>query len=480
MTGSLTALVTGAEGHQGLAVIRGLGLARVRVVAAGAHPHSLGFYSRFATHTARYTSPFQDTKAFVEDVLAIIRRTAPDLVIPAVESTLVALNARRAEIERHTILAAPEPAVLEYALDKGRTLDLAASVGVPIPRTARGGTARELLTAAARLRFPVAVKPRGNRLHPATAHRVDFKVRYARSLEELATLLAVVEADAAALLVQEFTPGMGRCVAAVCRHGEPLVLFPYERTREYPLSGGVSVVRRTIPLDQRLATWTTALLQAARWHGAAMVEYKYDRRLDRHTLMEINGRFQASTALSLDAGVNLPRLAACVHMGLEPPRMTPRVGVTERWLRGDVLALDDALARHAPSLGTPPGRRPALWSVLWPFLRDFRPGIRYDEFKWWDAVPGFVEGVRVGGMMLRMFAGALLAVMRAAGQLLMRMLRRPTVAPHSEAQPALPFKARHERVAAQDGVEDLGSPGMGEDPGSLPEEAATAIREMRH
>jgi len=160
--------------------------------------------------------------------------------------------------------------------------------------------------------FPVAIKPRGHGLHLTTANTLGFKVRYARSLAELQRLLQPFERDAHAVLVQEYAPGVGRCVAALCRHGEPIALFAYSREREFPLSGGVSVVRKSIPLDERLAAYTTALLRRIAWHGVAMVEFKYDRAADRYTLMEINGRFQASTALSLDAGINLPRLVGAI------------------------------------------------------------------------------------------------------------------------------------------------------------------------
>src|SRR5207237_10927252 len=87
----------------------------------------------------------------------------------------------------------------------------------------------------------------------------------------------------------------------------------YGPVREVPLSGGVSVLRESVKLDERLRRYVTALLKEIKWHGVAMVEFKYDERCDSYTLMEINGRFQASTALSLDAGLNLPYLVACLY-----------------------------------------------------------------------------------------------------------------------------------------------------------------------
>ena len=59
-------LVTGADQHQGLAVIRGLGLAGIPVIACGASPWSMGFHSRFAVERARYTPPFQSPPRFID------------------------------------------------------------------------------------------------------------------------------------------------------------------------------------------------------------------------------------------------------------------------------------------------------------------------------------------------------------------------------------------------------------------------------
>lgn len=411
-------LVTGADQHQGLAVIRGVGRAGIEVIAAGSTGRSLGSASRYANRSLVYASPFADPARCRADLLAIIAATRPAVVIPSVEATLVLLNEVRAELPAGTILAAPPAQILEYALDKGRTLRLAYQCGVPAPRSTTGDDVPTILREASSFTFPVAIKPRGHALHASTANALGFKARYARTPEELRAMLEPVARDGKALLVQEYAPGVGRCVSAVCDHGVPLALFAYERDREVPLTGGVSVVRRSIPLDPVLRRYTTALLAALGWHGVAMVEFKYDAARCRYTLMEINGRFQASTALSLDAGLNLPHLVAALFAGVPLPEVAPyRIGVEERWLRGDIAAL--AGAWRAPSGGTPGGdRSPGRLAATWRFVRDFRPAMHYDEFTWDDWRPALAElrslaalgvlwvGERCAGLVRRLLAPA--------------------------------------------------------------------------
>ncbi|HTO73775.1 MAG TPA: ATP-grasp domain-containing protein [Gemmatimonadales bacterium] len=407
MAADVRVLVTGADQHQGLAIIRGLGKAGIPVIACGSRTRSIGFRSRFATEHYTYTSPRQNKADFIRDILAIMDRTKPGLLIPGVESSLVVLDENRAEVERRAPLAAADSAALAVAVDKDATVRLAIRLGVPAPITVCCSTRAEALDQARTLRFPVAIKPRGNALHGPTSHRLDFKVRYARSPAELAQFLDSLGDAAGVPLIQECIRGTGVCVSAVMDHGRPLVLFPYRRVREVPLSGGVSVVRQSIALDPRLQQYVTALLGALRWHGIAMVEFKHDEDSDSYTLMEINPRFQASTALSLDAGLNLPQLVAHLY-GCAPaaPDVSQyQVGVRERWLEGDMMALYQHLmdGGSSASAANPLYRAPSRRGAILDFLKDFRPGVRYDEFKLYDWKPGLREAGVLGGLVAGWF-----------------------------------------------------------------------------
>ncbi len=395
MNRKMKVLVTGADQYQVLAVIRGLGLQGIPVIACGAEKRSIGFYSRFASEKYVYTSPFENQNQFVKDMLAIIEKTRPSLVFPVGESTLVALNEHRSEVERYAPLVAVSPEMLDATIDKWKTVQLAQRLNVPVPRTVRGSTLDEVLERASHLRFPVAIKPRGSRFYASTQHDFNFKVRYARDLDQLRKVLLPLQARTDYPLVQECVSGVAVCVSAVCNHGEPIALFPYRRVREVPLSGGVSVLRQSIPLNDELKGYVTALLKELKWHGVAMVEFKYNPQEKNYTLMEINPRFQASVALCLDSGLNLPYLVVSMFAGKALNGMSGhyKVGVRARWLRGDLIALyfhltgiSSEATRNNPFYVPPSKAR-----VLWEFLKDFRPGTKYDEFKTWDWKPALAE-----------------------------------------------------------------------------------------
>ncbi|HEX7938379.1 MAG TPA: ATP-grasp domain-containing protein [Gemmatimonadaceae bacterium] len=432
-------MVIGAEAHQGLAVIRGLGAAGADVIAAGAERRSLAFYSRYVMERVRHRSPLGDVDGFVRDICDAARRVAPDLILPATDATLAALLARRREVEQVAPLAAPPNATAAYALDKRAMLDLATSVGVPVPRSAVGATMEALLTHARLLRPPYVVKRRGHERSIAMSGDGGLAVRYAADRNELRRVLLPLAGEAEHLLVQEYVPGIGRCVASVWRQGRPVALFAYERERELPLSGGVSVVRRSIALDPELSALTTKLLATIGWHGVATVEFRYDRRTRRYNLMEINGRFPGATALCIDAGMNLPQLAMSVHLDRETPVAgTYRCNVRERWLYGDLAALLGTLKTiHGVPVGII-GRIVAFASALMPFVRDFGRVANYDEFRLADPKPGAMEA---WGMVSDAARAMAMAIAR-----LIRPSRKS--APRPEAAVPTPLPAARDIVSA--------------------------------
>src|SRR5205823_2531443 len=113
--------------------------------------------------------------------------------------------------------------------------------------------------------------------------------------------------------------------------------------REKPPSGGVSVLRESVPVDPIVRDQAIRLLGPLGWHGVAMLEYKQDRRTGTPYLMEVNGRFWGSLQLAVDAGVDFAYLAWQLALG-HRPEIAPsyRVGVKSRWLLGD---LDHLLTR---------------------------------------------------------------------------------------------------------------------------------------
>jgi predicted ATP-grasp superfamily ATP-dependent carboligase len=178
-------------------------------------------------------------------------------------------------------------------------------------------------------------------------------------------------------------------------NGKLRAQFAHRRLSEKPVTGGVSVYRESVEIDEALRDLSCALLGRFNWRGVAMVEYKRDAATSVPYLMEVNGRFWGSLQLAIDSGVDFPALLVSCALG-ESETVAPeyRVGVRSRWWWGQV---DHLVARLRPRLlaaqmlpGTPSATRALSDLVLGPF----RSGDYEEVLRWSDPRPFCYETIR--------------------------------------------------------------------------------------
>src|SRR5437867_1163334 len=179
----------------GLAAIRSLGRAGIRVLAVDHRPSALGFRSRYAE---RFLSPdpHQDETRFV----AFVRALGQVVVFPTHDEQLNLIARHLGDLD----VLAPFPAwdILERVQSKRVQLEEAEAAGVDIPRTAYPGTVEEAGAAAKELGFPLLVKPE---------HPIGFKQRFRRQAFRCENQVELAEAyeraSDFALMLQELIPG---------------------------------------------------------------------------------------------------------------------------------------------------------------------------------------------------------------------------------------------------------------------------------
>jgi predicted ATP-grasp superfamily ATP-dependent carboligase len=207
--------------------------------------------------------------------------------------------------------------------------------------------------------------------------------------------LEQIPADAYPVLLQQQINGFGLGVSVLLWESDLIAAFAHRRIREKPPSGGVSVLRESIPLDGRLLSQSLALLRNFKWKGVAMVEYKIDGDSGIPYLMEINGRFWGSLQLAIDAGVDFPNLLVQLALGANPkPVTTYRTGVRSRWEWGDIDHLLAIMLRPSKPISTPP-TVPKLqrFGAIADFVRGFNRINRTEVFRRDDPRPFYRETV---------------------------------------------------------------------------------------
>ena len=291
-----TALVTGAGGPAGVAVIRSL-LARgdVRVVAADMDRFAAGLY--LVPADQRVLVPPGLAAEFGDVVLGLCRLLGVDVLFPTVDVELPVLAARRSELAATGVaLACPSLAAVETCLDKLALARRCHGV-LPVPRTDLLGPA-----AAVGRRYPVIVKPRRG----AGSRGISV-------VESEAEVLSLGDDDTR--LVKDLLPGDEYSVDVFADvAGTVVAAVPRSRLR---VDSGVSVAGQTFH-DEELEQAARRVATAIGLTTVANVQLRRDRD-GRAALLEVNPRFPGAMPLTIAAGIDMPSLTLDTVLGRPVP-----------------------------------------------------------------------------------------------------------------------------------------------------------------
>lgn len=348
-------LVTDGNSRAALAITRSLGKSGHEVVVGSTSIRSLAAASKYCAARICYPDPDRYRESFANFIADYIAQEGVEVLLPVTDITTMTIGANRQRMPESCALPFPDIETVSTVADKAAMMALAERLGVDTPQSVTIHAYTDIRRGDHGLRYPVVIKPFKSRVQIDDGW-LYTGVSYAHNTEELKQTLKEMDARIYPILLQEkiVGPGIGVCICA--HHGKLLAAFSHRRLREKPPSGGVSVLRESVPLDPLALEFSDRMLHELKWHGVAMVEFKQDMRDGRPKLMEINGRFWGSLQLAIDAGVDFPKLLVDSLYGpLPQPVLEYRAGVRTRWLWGDFDALMLRLLRRQENLDLPPG-----------------------------------------------------------------------------------------------------------------------------
>ncbi len=343
--------------------------------------------SRYCSKKLDYPVSTSDPDSFLNAIFEFVKTEAIDLVIPVTDWTLGPLSTQRERFAAVCRVAMPSREALEFASDKYRTLQLAESIGIGVPKTFLADSNHRVPTQDA---FPVVVKDRFS-VRWTEGKAVFGSVAYAYADADLENKVAERVRAAGDVLIQEFTAGVGLGFSCFVAGGKAFLPFQWQRIREVDPRGSASSARKSLPLDPSLVAHSVRLILGMGFEGIAMVEYKKtaDGRL---ILMEINGRPWGSIGLPVACGIDYPRylIEWCLKGTLPPEKISYRESVTCRRAVGELTHLSNLRA------GTPsnwPVAYPNFWTSFLKMTVPWLPGMCYDDIWLSDLRPGFA-GIR--------------------------------------------------------------------------------------
>ncbi len=324
----VTVILTDGKYRSAIAMARELGRAGYAVTVtqtrADARAEPPVFASKYAT--GRWLEGSVADPEYPDRLMALLAEYENPVLLCVGAGSLAALSQRREELARVAGCLLAPPAVLDALNDKAQVHARAKALGIPVPEEYSGTPDR----------YPVVIKPHcGEKLQLKAADRYVI----ARSPEEFARLHAAMAAYDPEPLVQAYVDGPGRGASVLLGpEGELLAWVCHRRIREYPMSGGPSTCCRTFD-DPDLVEHSCRLLRSFGFVGLAMVEYKGD------CLLEVNPRVWGSFPLSVAAGSGFCTAYVRSALGLPVTPLSPKAGVTGRFLVNDLAASLDLL-RH--------------------------------------------------------------------------------------------------------------------------------------
>jgi len=383
-------LVTDGNTLPGLAITRSLGKAGHEVIVGYQKKDCLAASSKYASSQCIYPDPAIQSGTFIDFLLDYVEYNNVDALFPVTDITTIPISKHKSDFEKYCKIPFGDFNIVDKAANKVGIMQLAQSLDIDIPESIIVNSYEELNTDDINFEYPLVIKPARSRILTETGW-VYTTVTYANDKEDLKTQLSNYQKEIFPVLLQEriFGPGLG--IFMCFSHGKPLAAFSHKRLREKPPSGGVSVLRQSVPLDPLALEFSEKLLSAIKWQGVAMVEFKVDQRDQRPKLMEINGRFWGSLQLAIDSGVNFPLLLAEAQENEHLEKVNKyKIGVKTRWLWGDIDALLIRLIKQSKNLQLPPNADSKLVYLL-KFLKIWEPNLHYEVLRLNDIKPWFYE-----------------------------------------------------------------------------------------
>ncbi len=423
-------LVIGGDTRAFLATVRSLGRrgGEVHVLPVGAEPAALA--SRYVRQVHQPPAVADDEQVWVDWLANLLRRESYELVVPCVDSVIATLQVHREQFADQPGVYLLDHATFEIVSDKVASRQQAAALGLPVPVECAIHSVSDGPSVAARLGFPVVIKPRTS--HGSMLSSGRRMVRRADSLAVLDDEIQAMLADGECV-AQSFCPGVGVGVELLMDRGACLVAFQHRRVHE-PLRGGGSSYRVSEALHPELLDAAVRLLSSLRFHGPAMVEFRVDRRTGQWVFMEVNARVWGSLPVALASGVDFPYYWHQLHVhGRREFPTAYTTGVYCRHITNDLAWLWRNLRadRSDPTLATLP-----LAAVVGEVAHVLTAREHFDTFVVDDPLPAAVELKRLADRLLGSL-GTRIRVLTAALPWCRHALRRRALAALAKARSVL-------------------------------------------
>lgn len=319
-------LLTDAHARSAAATCACLGRNGYRVGAASGDTPAPGQWSRYVTDRIGVSDPRDDPRLFAEQIAEATAAGRFSTVLPGSDASVLAISNHRDVFDGEVRLGLPSREVVDRCVDKTALSDDAARAGIGSPETVACGDPDEASATAARLGYPVLLKPR----QTVFDERGELKQRQSFIAHDEESLRAAVPGFGLPCLLQRFESGDPVSIAGVFAGGRLLSIAFSRYLRTWPPDAGpVSFSRTELP-PPPLVESVAALMRSVGWQGIFELEL-IERADGGFAAIDFNPRLYGSVALAARAGAPIPSVWCNWLLKGEADECTARPGVYYRW-----------------------------------------------------------------------------------------------------------------------------------------------------
>ncbi|MCL6494104.1 MAG: ATP-grasp domain-containing protein [Ignavibacterium sp.] len=327
-------LLTNAWDRIGYNVLRGLAGKGLNVALGTDNYLGMAYYSHYCSAKFIHSNYKLSEKNFIEDVTNAIQKFQASVYIPTGEEVFAV--SRNLEHFKNLNIKIPVSDIntLEKLNNKILSYEVAKSAEVPVPDTIVPQTLDEIISFIKQSGRRAVIKKGWSR----SAQGV-FILNGDENENVIRKMISGNKLEFGKFIVQRYVSGETYGVSLLMNKGEPRAIFTHKRLREIIKSGGPSTLRVSTK-NHLLEEYAVKLLSRVKFHGVAMIEFKYDERTKQAWFIEVNPRFWGSVGLAVNAGVNFPYfLYKMAINGDVEPVLNYREGIKAKWLLGDISAI---------------------------------------------------------------------------------------------------------------------------------------------
>lgn len=315
-----------------LAIVRSLGEKGFEIQCGEEFRLNLTSFSKYVKKSHVYPSPDLQPEEFIAEIKKITVQEKIDMIIPIRDATTLLIARYAADLSPITTTFVADYDAIRLLQDKGETIKVAQKCGIPHPRTffpeemAIEDIIRDLPRPAL-VRARISSGSRG--------------IAYVDSKDTFLEKYTAIKKEYGEPIIQEFVRKRAYCSACILLDDQSreVASFTYEKVKEYPLSGGPTVVGYSSS-NPEAKDYAVKLLQAVGWKGVAEADFMIDQD-GVPVLLEINPRFWMPLNLAIKSGVDFPYLLYQLAQGQKIDTLPPyTIGFKYRWvLPNEVLWL---------------------------------------------------------------------------------------------------------------------------------------------